>query len=371
MCTGSDRIYSRFDRIMQDKDLKAILVTDRYNMRYIASYRGEGVLVYTGDHRYVVTDSRYTEQVQRECDGYTCIDIAGKGYVQSIKDALEDALGFRACSAAGKAEHLRLGFENLSISYHEYQQYSAGLDGMELVDLDGSLDAMRQIKTDEEIEKLKAAESIGDAAFAHIVEYIRPGLTEKEIALELEYFMKKNGAEGLSFDTIAASGLNSSMPHAIPTDKPLQDGDFLTMDFGCLYEGYCSDMTRTVAIGHVSDHMREVYETVLRAQTESMKSIRAGMPCNEVDGVARRIIADAGYGDCFGHGLGHSVGLFIHENPRFSPKCTDILKPGMVITVEPGIYIPGQFGVRIEDLVAVTEDGFVNLTKSDKQLIVI
>lgn len=363
MCTGSDRIYSRLDRIMQEKDLKAILVTDRYNMRYIASYRGEGVLVYTGDHRYVVTDSRYTEQVQRECDGYKCMDIAGKGYVGCINEILGDI----ACDKGS----LRVGFENQSISYREYQEYSAGLTHACLVDLDGSLDAMRQIKTDEEIEKLRTAESIGDAAFAHIVEYIRPGLTEKEIALELEYFMKKNGAEGLSFDTIAASGLNSSMPHAIPTDKPLQDGDFLTMDFGCLYEGYCSDMTRTVAIGHVSDHMREVYETVLRAQTESMKSIRAGMPCNEVDGVARRIIADAGYGDCFGHGLGHSVGLFIHENPRFSPKCTDILKPGMVITVEPGIYIPGQFGVRIEDLVAVTEDGFVNLTKSDKQLIVI
>ena len=363
MCTGSDRIYSRLDRIMQEKDLKAILVTDRYNMRYIASYRGEGVLVYTGDRRYVVTDSRYTEQVQRECDGYKCMDIVGKGYVGCINEILGDI----ACDK----DLLRVGFENQSISYREYQEYSSGLTHACLVDLDGSLDAMRQIKTDEEIEKLRTAESIGDAAFAHIVEYIRPGLTEKEIALELEYFMKKNGAEGLSFDTIAASGLNSSMPHAIPTDKPLQDGDFLTMDFGCLYEGYCSDMTRTVAIGHVSDHMREVYETVLRAQTESMKSIRAGVPCNEVDGVARRIIADAGYGDCFGHGLGHSVGLFIHENPRFSPKCTDILQPGMVITVEPGIYIPGQFGVRIEDLVAVTEDGYINLTSSDKSLIII
>ena len=155
------------------------------------------------------------------------------------------------------------------------------------------------------------------------------------------------------------------------SDKKLEAGDFLTMDFGCIYDGYCSDMTRTVAIGYASDSMRSVYDIVLRAQLESMKHIKAGALCNEVDAAARRVIADAGYGNCFGHGLGHSVGLFIHENPRFSPKCNALLKPGIVITVEPGIYIPGQFGVRIEDLVVVTEDGFVNLARAEKSLIIV
>lgn len=360
MSTG--RLEYSIGHIMDEKNLDAIIVTDQYSMRYIASYRGEGVVVYSRTGRYVITDSRYTEQVERECPDYHCVDIAGKGYVKCIREALD------VCAGKG---YIRAGFENYSISFRQYAEYSDGLENVELVGVDGALDALREVKTEEEIEKLRTAESIGDEAFTHILGYLKPGITEREVALELEYYMKKNGAEGLSFDTIAASGRNSSMPHAIPTDKKLEDGDFLTMDFGCLYEGYCSDMTRTVAIGHASDSMRTVYETVLMAQTESMKMIKAGVPCNEVDAVARRIIADKGYGNCFGHGLGHSVGLFIHENPRFSPKCTDVLKTGMVITVEPGIYLPGQFGVRIEDLVVVTENGFVNLTSSEKKLIVV
>lgn len=353
--------YEKVRRIIDEMNLDAILITDRYNMRYIASYRGEGIIVLAGSGKTVITDSRYTEQVQRECEGYECADIAGKGYVACISSILD---GQRKNSG-----NLRVGFEDLSISYREYSEYSTGISGVEWISLDGKLDSLREIKTDEEIENIRTAESIGDKAFSHILEYLRPGITEKDVALELEYHMKKNGAEGLSFDTIAASGMNSSMPHAIPTDKTLNKGDFLTMDFGCIYEGYCSDMTRTVAIGKASDSMKYVYDTVLKAQTESMNMIKPGVRCNDVDAVARRIIADAGYGDCFGHGLGHSVGLFIHENPRFSPKCDDILKPGMVITVEPGIYIPEQFGVRIEDLVVVTEDGYRNLTGSDKKLI--
>ncbi len=359
----SDRINTEINKVLQELELDAMLITDRYNMRYIASYRGEGVILYTHNDRYVFTDSRYTEQVERECEGYECIDIAGLGYAGNIKRIMENMI-----PAGG---HKRVGFENLSIGYREYSEYNEKIVCADLVPVDGRLDALREIKNDEEIEKLRTAESIGDAAFKHILGYLKEGITERDVALELEYYMKKNGAEGLSFDTIAASGKNSSMPHAIPTDKKLENGDFLTMDFGCLYEGYCSDMTRTVAIGKTSENMRHVYDVVLRAQTEAMKHIKAGALCNEVDAVARRVIADAGYGDFFGHGLGHSVGLFIHEDPRFSPKCKEVLKPGMVITVEPGIYLPGQFGVRIEDMVAVTENGFINLTESDKSLITI
>lgn len=355
-------ILVKLSGIMHDKTVNAILVTDRYNMRYLAGYRGEGVILYTESDRFVLTDSRYTEQVQRECEGYECVDIASLGYAGCIRDILERTY------SGGK---IRVGFENYSISYMEYTKYSGAVSEAVWVALDGALDSLREVKTEEEIEKLKAAESIGDGAFKHILGFIKEGITEKEVALELEYYMKHNGAEGLSFDTIAASGKNSSMPHAIPTDKKLERGDFLTMDFGCLYEGYCSDMTRTVAIGDATENMTYIYNTVLKAQTESMKKIRAGVRCDEVDAEARRVIGDAGYGNCFGHGLGHSVGLFIHENPRFSPKCHDILKPGMVITVEPGIYLPGQFGVRIEDIVVVTENGYINLTESEKNLIII
>ena len=361
-----ERTRTELENIIRELELDAILITDRYNMRYISSYRGEGGIVYTDNDRYVLTDSRYTEQVERECDGYTCVDIAGLGYAGNIQKILTEIKPAGTC---------RVGFENYSISYRDYAEYKEKLKNVELVALDGRLDAIREIKDDDEIEKLRMAEGIGDKAFEYIVGYIREnvsnGVSEREIALELEYYMKKNGAEGLSFDTIAASGRNSSMPHAIPTDKKLEDGDFLTMDFGCLYDGYCSDMTRTIAIGSASESMRHVYDVVLKAQTESMKHIKAGVRCNEVDSVARHIIADAGYGNCFGHGLGHSVGLFIHENPRFSPKCDAELQPGMVITVEPGIYLPGQFGVRIEDLVVVTENGFIDLTKSDKRLMII
>lgn len=355
----------RLGMIMKGLKLDMLLITDSYSMRYIAGYRGEGVICIAGDRRAVLTDSRYTEQVLRECPGYACVDIADGGY--------EGQLRKLACDIAFKKvdttpEKLRIGFENKSISYDEYSRFSTALDGAELVCLDGAIAAMREVKTEDELDKLAVAESIGDAAFDYICGVIRPGMTEKEVALELEYYMKRHGAEGLSFDTIAASGVNSSMPHAIPTDKVLENGDFLTMDFGCIYEGYCSDMTRTVVIGRADDEMRRVYDTVLAAQTEAMKFIRPGAVCSDVDAAARRVIADAGYGEYFGHGLGHCVGLFIHENPRFSPKCSDTLKAGMVITVEPGIYLPGRFGVRIEDMVAVTEDGYVNLTKSDKSL---
>lgn len=343
--------------------LDAVVITDAYNMRYLAGYRGEGMIIHTRMAQWVLTDSRYTEQVSRECSGCSCVDIGRKGYAACIKELIDDI--------CADVHHIcvRVGFENYSISYRQYSEFAKEMDGVTFVPVDGSLDAMREVKSDDEIEKLRMAESIGDSAFSHILEVLSPGMTEREVALELEYYMKRHGAEALSFDTIAASGVNSSMPHAIPTDKPLENGDFLTMDFGCVYEGYCSDMTRTVAIGRADDEMRRVYDTVLAAQTEALAHVKAGMRCNEVDAVARRVIADAGYGGYFGHGLGHSVGLYIHENPRFSPKCSDVLRAGMVITVEPGIYLPGRFGVRIEDMIAVTEDGYDNLAKSDKRLI--
>ena len=233
---------------------------------------------------------------------------------------------------------------------------------------------MPEVKTEDEIAKLARAEQIGDEAFTEIVKFIhenwKDGLTEQRVALQLEYEMRLRGAEGTSFDTIAASGSNSSLPHAMPQPKLLTEGDFLTMDFGCMYQGYCSDMTRTIHIGEVVEsEQKKVYDTVLQAQLAALSVVKPGMVCSDVDKCARDIIADAGYGDYFGHGLGHSVGLFIHEEPRFSMKCDAVLKPGVVITVEPGIYLPGRFGVRIEDMIVVTEDGYQNLASSPKELI--
>lgn len=348
---------------MKEYGVDMLLVTDQYNMRYLAAYRGEGVVVYTRFGQYVLTDSRYTEQAGAECPSYEVVDIAKTGY--------EGAIGDIACSLSSPGKALRVGFENMSVSYSRYELFRKAMPEAELVPLDDGLDALREIKDDDEIEKLRTAESIGDAAFEHILGYLKEGITEKEVALELEYYMKRNGADGLSFDTIAASGSNSSMPHAIPTDRKLRSGDFLTMDFGCVYDGYCSDMTRTVAIGRADEAMRKVYATVLEAQKRALDGIRSGIRCNKVDSVARDIIGAAGYGEFFGHGLGHSVGLYIHENPRFSPSCSDVLQPGMVITVEPGIYLPLRFGVRIEDLIVVTTNGHINLTSSPKELIII
>ena len=228
---------------------------------------------------------------------------------------------------------------------------------------------MRAVKEPWELERIRRAEAIGDAAFARVLPLLKPGLTELEVAAELEYQMKLLGAEGLSFDTIVASGLNSSMPHAVPGEKKLEAGDFVTMDFGCRYQGYCSDMTRTVVLGKAGQRQKEIYETVRKAQEAALLVIRAGIRGKEADRAAREVIGEAGYGAFFGHSLGHSLGLFIHEQPSLSPSSEKILLPGMVETVEPGIYVPGFGGVRIEDLVLVTETGCENLTSSPKEMI--
>ena len=361
--------------LLEQREMDAVLVTDGYNMHHISSFSGhEGALLITKDKAYLITDSRYTEIAGKEASDFEVLDIKGKRYPEYVDELLKASV-----SGIKPGRKLRLGFEDKSISYEAYRNYAEKLEGTaELVELKTALTDMRKVKTKGELECLAKAESIGDDAFTHIIGYLKSnlktGLTETDVALELEVYMRKHGASGLSFDTIVASGINSSMPHAVPTGKLIEKGDFLTMDFGCVYKGYCSDMTRTVFIGgesDISDEQLKVYETVYKAQTESLKLIKPGASCKEVDKCARDIIADAGYGDFFGHGLGHGVGLYIHEEPRFSPKCESELEPGVVITCEPGIYLPGRFGVRIEDMVAVTEDGYENLAHSDKELLYI
>lgn len=361
------------ERILRAKKIQGMLISSPANMRSSTGFRGEGI-VYVSEHfQLVFTDSRYTIAAKQECPEAEVIRYKGNLY-ENWLSVLIERLGKDAVSA------MAIGFEDEFMTVQTYHTIQALLKKYELTDvklvpLHKRLDATRQIKSEEEICEIKEAEKIGDLAFERIVETIKKSrkenrpMTEKQVAAYLEFYMKEQGAEGTSFDTIAASGLHSAMPHAIPTDKVLEEGDFLTMDFGCKVDGYCSDMTRTVVIGKANERQREIYEIVLRAQKAAIEAVKPGMKGCDVDAVARDIIREAGYGDCFGHSLGHSVGLMIHETPCFAPRDESILKTGMVITVEPGIYVEGFGGVRIEDVVVITEDGCVNITNSPKELI--
>ena len=307
---------------------------------------------------YVITDSRYYEQVEKECEGLQLVKWESKGMAATIQELLVED------------KKIQIILED-DMNLAQYMKLTEVCKNCAFALGSKWIQKPRMVKDAEELAKLEQAEYIGDAAFTHILDVLKPGVSEREIALELEFFMKKQGASKLSFDTIVASGANGSMPHAQVTDRVLQSGDFVTMDFGCVYEGYCSDMTRTVAIGTPTDEMKKVYQIVLDANLRAMEQIEAGKRCNEIDAVARDYIREQGYGEYFGHGLGHGVGLDIHEEPRFSPKCDVITQENMVITDEPGIYLPGQFGVRIEDLVVVKENGYQKLSQSEKKLIIL
>ena len=307
---------------------------------------------------YVITDSRYYEQVEKECEGLQLVKWESKGMAATIQELLSED------------KKIQIVLED-DMNLAQYMKLTEVCKNCAFALGSKWIQKPRMVKDAEELAKLEQAEHIGDAAFTHILDVLKPGVSEREIALELEFFMKKQGASKLSFDTIVASGANGSMPHAQVTDRVLQSGDFVTMDFGCVYQGYCSDMTRTVAIGTPTDEMKKVYQIVLDANLRAMEQITAGKRCNEIDAVARDYIREQGYGEYFGHGLGHGVGLDIHEEPRFSPKCDVITQENMVITDEPGIYLPGQFGVRIEDLVVVKENGYQKLSQSEKKLIIL
>lgn len=338
----------------------AIIISDPYNMRHISGFSGgEGYVYVSGNRKVIITDSRYTEATQKEAkEGFEVIQsTVTKGDYDILKE-LANADGAQV-----------IGFEDLFLTCSAYGKLSGICGFNNMKPLGENVNDLRIIKEEWEIERLRRAEAIGDMAFSEILNYIRPGVTELQIAAELEYSMKKNGADCLSFETIVASGANSSLPHAVPGEKKLEEGDFLTMDFGCKYKGYCSDMTRTVVVGKASDKQIEIYNTVLNAQLEAMKVIRSGVVGMDVHNVAAGVIEKAGYGQYFGHGLGHSVGLYIHENPRFSQIEKRQIMTNTIETVEPGIYIPDFGGVRIEDMIVVTEDGFENLTNSPKELI--
>lgn len=350
--------YLRVQELLKKLSIGAVLISNGNNIRYVSGFAGETGYLYISEKRHaVVTDFRYTIQAEMEAKGYEIITIGNGGYEEVLNDILRtDGIS-------------RLGFEAEHMIFANYNKLKDKLVVPELVPIGNEITSMRRIKTPKELEMIRKAEAIGDQVFTEILTFIKPGMTELEIAARIEYLLKVNGGQSLSFPAIVASGINSSMPHAVPSYKKVETGDFLTMDFGCVYEGYCSDMTRTIVIGKASTKQLEVYDIVLKAQQAALDFIKAGYKGKEVDKIARDIIYGAGYEGCFGHGLGHSVGLNIHENPRLSMMEEDIIEAGMTETVEPGIYIKGFGGVRIEDLVVVTENGCENFTNSDKKLI--
>ncbi|MBU0904322.1 MAG: Xaa-Pro peptidase family protein [Firmicutes bacterium] len=339
-------------------NIEAILLTSEYNRRYMTGFTGTaGVAIITQEHAVFITDFRYTQQAQKE--------LAGFEIVQHSKPIMEEV--------GAQLEKLNIksvGFEKDHMSYAMFEIYQKAIKA-DLIPVSGLVEKIRLIKTEQEIKILKAAANIADAAFEHIITYIKPGKTELEVSNELEFFMRKQGASSSSFDIIVASGLRSALPHGVATDKIIETGDFVTLDFGALYNGYVSDLTRTVSVGEPSNELKEIYQIVLDAQLKSLAEIKPGMSGIEADAVARDYIKAKGYGDAFGHSLGHGIGLEVHEGPGLSFRSETILEEGMVITIEPGIYVPEIGGVRIEDDTIVTSSGNEKLTHSTKELLIL
>lgn len=349
------RRLCKLREILKEKKLDAAIIFKPENRRYISGFTGtSGYALITIDKAFFLTDFRYIDQAKEQCKEYDIVKHTNERSIFSIINELNLN---------------NLGFEEDFITYHQYMEFNKELDPIELIPLDGVISSLRKIKDEEEIKYIRQAAHIADEAFLHICNYMRPGIAEKDVALELETFMKKEGASGTSFDTIVASGIRSSLPHGVASDKLLEKGDFVTLDFGCIYNGYCSDMTRTIVLGKANERQKEIYHIVLKAQQKALAAIKPGITGIEADKVARDFIASCGYGEYFGHGLGHGVGLEIHEAPRLSPIGDEVLKEGMIVTDEPGIYIPDFGGVRIEDLLMITESGNKVLSKSPKNLI--
>ena len=340
-------------------EVDGLLLTSRYSRHYGAEFDiAEGTAIVTKAGCRYFTDSRYIESAQNGIRDFEVLDVAGVGYVNRLNDAIAD-FGVHA-----------LGYEEDYLTVGEFLAYEEKLNA-KLVPFCKKINGFRGVKEEWELERMRKAQDITDAAFTEVLTRIKVGMTEKELAAELIYCLLKNGGEGLSFDPIVVSGPNTSLPHGVPGERKIQEGDFITMDFGVLYQGYCSDMTRTVALGYVTEEMEKVYNTVLEAQRAGIAATKAGIPGKEIDGAARKVIADAGYGDYFGHGYGHSLGLEIHESPSPNARNEAPMPVNAVCSAEPGIYLPGKFGVRIEDVVIYTADGCENITHSPKNLIIL
>ncbi|MBL5864587.1 M24 family metallopeptidase [Heyndrickxia sporothermodurans] len=338
--------------------IDGILITSPYNRRYMTNFTGTaGVVLISETKALFITDFRYVEQAAKQAQDFEIIQH--KGIVHEEIAQQLTALGIK-----------KLGFEQDYVNYSDYILYEKSFS-VELVPVSSLIENLRLIKTESEIKILKEAADIADAVFKHILDYIKPGVTELEVSNELEFFMRKAGATSSSFNTIVASGTRSALPHGVASDKVIEKGDFVTLDYGALHKGYVSDITRTVAVGKPLDKLKEIYDVVLESQLLAMENIKPGMTGIEADAIARNYISERGYGEYFGHSLGHGIGLEVHEGPALSVRSDIVLRPGMVVTVEPGIYLPGIGGVRIEDDTLITEDSNEKLTHSTKDLIIL
>ena len=341
-------------------EVDGLLLTSRYSRYYGAEFDiAEGVAIVTAKGCRYFTDSRYIESAEKGIQGFEVKMVSrGNGYCKLLNEAIAD-FGVTA-----------LGFEEDYLTVSEFRLYEKELNAR-LIPMNAQINGFRAVKEEWELKLMRQAQDITDAAFAEVLTKIKTGMTEKQLQAELIYCLLKNGADGMSFDPIVVSGPNTSLPHGVAGDRVIQAGDFITMDFGALYRGYCADMTRTVAVGYATQEMEKVYYTVLEAQKAGIAASRAGVPGKDVDAAARKVIADAGYGEYFGHGYGHSLGMEVHESPSPNPSGLRIMEENMIASAEPGIYLPGKFGVRIEDVVIFKKDGCEDITHSPKNLIII
>ena len=341
-------------------EVDGLLLTSRYSRHYGAEFDiAVGVAIVTKAGCRYFTDSRYIESAENGIQGFEVLEMNRQNnYIKRLNDAIVD-FGVS-----------KLGFEENYLTVAEYNHYADNLKA-ELVPFNKQINGFRGVKEAWEIERMRKAQDITDKAFSEVLGRIKVGMTELELQAELIYCLYKNGGDGLAFDPIVVSGPNTSLPHGVAGERKIQEGDFVTMDFGAMYQGYCSDMTRTVAVGYATEEMKKVYNTVLEAQLAGIGITKAGVPGKDIDAAARKVIEDAGYGPYFGHGYGHSLGLEIHEAPNPNGGNDQPMPVGAVCSAEPGIYLPGKFGVRIEDVTIYLENGYEDITHSPKNLIIV
>lgn len=354
-------MIKRMDKLralMQKETIDGYLVTSPANLRYLTNFTGTaGLAVITLDKAFFLTDFRYTEQASEQVQAMTIIQHQGDVVSEIVK--LVESEGISA-----------LGFEDAFLTYSEYSVFEEVIDA-ELAPASGLIESLREQKDDGEIAIIEKACAIADEGFDHVLKMIRPGMTEIEVANQLDFYMRSLGATGTSFDTIVASGLRSALPHGVASEKMIEQGDLITLDFGCVYQGYVSDITRTFAIGDPGQQLKDIYQVVLAAQQKVLEVAQAGVTGAQLDAVARDVITDAGYGEAFGHSTGHGIGMEIHEGPNISRSNDVPLKVGNVVTDEPGIYLAGLGGVRIEDDLVILAEGNRVLTQSPKELIIL
>jgi Xaa-Pro aminopeptidase len=358
MSTVADTLRAdRVAALLAERELDSLLVTNLVNVRYVTGFTGtNGLALIGGGERLFVTDFRYVEQAAEQVPDFERV----RGKLDLLDDAVARMTG-------------RVGFDDAAMTVKQWRRLTELVpEGVELVPAAGLVESVRAVKEPGEVEKMRVAAALIDDVYAAVVERGLVGRTETDVALFIELQVRERGGSGLSFPSIVAAGPHGALPHAVPRDVPIEAGTLVVIDTGAVVDGYCSDATRTFATGPLSDSARAVYDLVLRAQLASLEGIRAGVTGKSVDSIARDLISEAGHGDKFGHGLGHGVGLEIHEAPRLAQSASDdTLVPGNAVTVEPGVYLPGEVGVRIEDLVIVTDDGYENLTGFTKELVTV